>query len=377
LLALKGYTQEVEDAYTRALELCEGRGEIPQLLPVLRGLASFYLYRAEFEKGARIGEQVISLGERNSDERMQVEGHLLLGANLAFLNDLRAGLDHIERGIAAYDPQRHKPGRFQLGNNPGVVCLTMSALVFWMLGFPDRSRSRANEAIALAKKLNHPSSAAYAEFHAGLIDLWIGDDGLAHSHAQAVLEVANQQDFEIWQVVGSCLRGAAMARLGLAGEGLAIIEQSMNTYQRLNTPPVFWPMLLYLQAGACLRAARPADGLRLIDEAIEIGSQSSGKTLSSEFFQVKGDLLLAQSPKNVSEAESWYQNALDAAVEVDALMMQLRSALRLARLWRDRGETEKARNLLSETYNNFTEGYETADLREANALLSANPSTSH
>jgi predicted ATPase len=83
LLALKGYTQEVEEAYTRALELCEGEGEIPQLLPVLRGLASLYIYRAEFEKGARMGEQILNLAERYDDASARVEGHLVLGANLA------------------------------------------------------------------------------------------------------------------------------------------------------------------------------------------------------------------------------------------------------------------------------------------------------
>ena len=371
LLALKGYTQEVEDAYTRALELCEGQGEIPQLLPVLRGLSSFYLYRAEFEKGARIGEQILALAETNDDVGMRVEGHLLLGANLAMLNDLKSGLEHLEQGIAGYDPERHRPGRFQLGNNPGVVCLTTSALLLWMLGFPDRARGRANEAIGLSTRLNHPSSTAYAEFHAGLIHLWIRENELAHGHAQTVLDIAEQYEFEIWRVVGSCLRGAALAGLGSADEGLAMIEEAMGTYQRLNTPPVFWPMLLYLQAGACRLAGRPADGLRAIDEAIEIGAQSSGKTLLSEFFQVKGDLLLALALDKAAEAEDWYQNAVETAAEVQAPMLQLRAALSLSRLWCDRGETANAFKLLRDAYERFTEGFKTADLHEAKILLDA------
>jgi predicted ATPase len=371
LLALKGYTQEVEDAYTRTLELCEGRGEIPELLPVLRGLSSFYLYRAEFEKAARIGEQILNLSERNNDASLRVEGHVLLGANLALLNDLKSGLDHLEKGIAAYDPERPGTGRFQLGNNPGVVCLSTSALLLWMLGFPDRARERANEAIALSKRLNHPSSMAYAEFHAGLIRLWIRENDLAYRHAQTALEIAEHYEFQIWMVVGSCLRGAALAGLGSADEGLVIIEQAMKSYQRLNTPPVFWPMLLYLQAGVCRLAARPADGLVLIDEAIEITARTSGKTLMSEFFQIKGDLLLTLSSDASGEAEAWYKRALDTAAEVQAPMLQLRAALRLARLWRDRGEAKNARQLLSEAYDRFTEGFETADLREAEGLLEA------
>jgi predicted ATPase len=369
LLAWKGYTQEVEDAYTRALELCEGEGEIPQLLPVLRGLSSFYIYRSEFEKGARIGEQILSLAERYDDASARVEGHLVLGANLALLSHLRPGMEHLEKGIAAYDPERHGAGRFQLGNNPGVVCFTTSALVLWMLGFPDRSRSRTDDAISLATRLNHPSSMAYAQFHAGLIDLWKREAELADERARAVLDIAEEHEFPIWKAVGACLRGDALAEMGSADEGLTLIEEGMNNYQRLTTPPVFWPLLLYLQAGACRLAGRPSDGLTLLDEALEIATHTPGPTLWSEFFRLKGDLLLAVSTDNAASAESWFQRAVDAAGEVQAPMLQLRAALRLGRLWREQGKTEAARTLLSDAYGRFTEGFSTADLREAKALL--------
>ncbi len=172
LMAIKGCTQEVEEAYTRALELCQGQGEIPQLFPVLRGLSSFYIYVGDFEKGARMGEQILSLAERHDDTSMRVEGHLVLGYNLAFLTDLSLGLDHLEKGIANYDPDQHRSRRFRLGNNPGVACFTTSALVLWMLGFPDRALKRADDAVALANRRNHPFSMAYALFHAGLLHLW-------------------------------------------------------------------------------------------------------------------------------------------------------------------------------------------------------------
>jgi predicted ATPase len=293
----------------------------------------------------------------------------VLGANLALLNRLQPGMEHLESGIAAYDPERQGAGRFQLGNSPGVVCFTTSALVLWMLGFPDRSRERANDSISLSKRLNHPSSMAYAQFHAGLINLWKRESQLAHERAQAVLDIAEEHEFPIWRAVGSCLRGAALAGMGSADEGLALIEQAMSNYQRLRTPPVFWPLLLNLQAGACGSAGRPRDGLTLLDEAIEIATQTPGQTLWSEFFQLKGELLLAVSTDNAAQAESWLQRAVDTAGEVQAPMLQLRAALRLSRLWREQGKTEPARKLLSEAYGRVTEGFSTADLREAEALL--------
>jgi predicted ATPase/tetratricopeptide (TPR) repeat protein len=369
LLALRGYTQEVEEAYTRALQLCGGQGEIPQLLPVLRGLASLYIYRAEFDKGAQLGEQILRLAERTGDEGTRVEGHLVLGANLAFLNQLEAGLDHLEQGLAAYDPDQYGTSRFQLGNNPGVVCRVTSALVRWMLGFPDRACEQANEAIDLSRKLNHPSSMAYALFHTGLIHLWRREDDLAHRCALAVLDIAAEHDFPIWVAVGGCLRGAALARMGDAGEGLTVLEEAISTYQRLSTPPVFWPLIRFLQAGACGMADRAGEGLALLDESIELTGQSQGKTLVSEFFRLKGDLLLVLSPSNTAEAERWFRAALDAAANARAPMLQLRAALGLGRLLREQGQREEARELLTTAYARLTEGFTTADLTDAKALL--------
>jgi tetratricopeptide (TPR) repeat protein len=210
---------------------------------------------------------------------------------------------------------------------------------------------------------------AYALFHTGLIHLWRREEELADACAQAVLDIAEEHEFPIWRAVGSCLRGAALAGSGSADEGLAMIERAMRTYQRLKTPPVFWPLLLHLQAGACGSAARPRDGLRLLDEAIEIAMQTPGNTLWSEFFQLKGDLLLALSPGNAAEAESWFQKAVDTGTDVQAPMLQLRAALRLSRLWHRQGRTEEARRLLGAAYDGFTEGFTTTDLSEAKALL--------
>ena len=285
------------------------------------------------------------------------------------LDNLRLGLEHLDKGLATYNADRQGAPRFRLGNNPAVVCYTTSALVLWMLGFPDRALQRANDAIALANRLNHPSSMAYAQFHTGLLRLFRREADLAHGCAQAVLDIAEQHEFQIWSAVGTCLRGAALAGMGSADEGLALIRGAMSTQQRLKTPPVFWPLLLYLQAGICGVAARPGDGLQVIDEALAIAEQSAVKTMASEFLQLKGELLLALSRDNAAEAETWLQHAVRAAAEVQAPMLQLRSALRLSRLWRDQGKGEEARHALGEAYARITEGFTTADMTDAKALL--------
>jgi predicted ATPase len=238
-----------------------------------------------------------------------------------------------------------------------------------MLGFPDRARDRANDATALAKQLNHPPSTTYALFHTGLIHVWRREPELAHGCAQAVLDMAERHDLPMWKAVGSCLLGAALGGMGSADEGLALIESGMSAYQRLQTPPVFWPILLYLRGAACGLAGRPGEGLKLAEEGMAMALSGPSKTLWSNYFELQGNLLLILSPDDTTEAESWFQKAVDAAAESHALMLELRAALRLSRLWREQGKIEDARELLSDVYGRFTEGFAIADLSEAKALL--------
>jgi predicted ATPase len=370
LMAIKGCTPEVEDAYTRALELCRNQGEIPQMFPVLRGLASYYVYVGDFEKGAQLGEQILRLAEQNEDAGMQVEGQMILGYNRGFLGDLELGLEYLQKAIASFDPGRQRSLRFRIGNNPGVVSLTTSALFLWMLGRTDSALHRAEEALALADRLNHPFTTAYALFHTAMLHLWLLDFEVVRERAQAVSAVAERHDFEVWRALAGCMHGAALAGLGQAEEGLTLLNRGIELYRELKTPPVFWPLLLLMRAGVCGQAGRPAEGVRLAGEALAIVDQGSGYLLASEICRLKGDLLLAASPGNRKEAESLLQRALEVARESRADMFELRAAVSLSRLWREQGEPEKGRRLLSAVYAKFTEGFTAADLTAARALLS-------
>jgi predicted ATPase/class 3 adenylate cyclase len=369
LMAVKGYTAEAEEAYARALELLEGEPELARGFPVLRGLASFYFYRAEFEKGAQVGREILRLADQQHDPSMRVDGHLVLGASLAFLDELHTGLDHLERAIAYFEPEQHRSRRFRLGNEPVVAGFTTSAFILWMLGFPDRALERANEAVALATRLEHPSTLAYALFHTGFLHLWRREPELVRDCAQGVIGVVEEHDFQIWRALGTLLLGAAETGLGRFEEGIAQIREGLNLYQGLKTPPVFWPLLLFVQAGAYARARRPAEGLPLIDEAIEIAGHGSGTTLFPEFYLLKGDLLSGLGEGDGSGAEPWFQQAFDVAQNLGAKMSELRAAIRLCQLKRDQGSAKEGDQALRALYETFTEGSATPDLTDARNLL--------
>jgi predicted ATPase len=365
LLATKGYMPEVEEVYTRIVELSQAAGEVSQLLPVLKGLYSYYTFRGEIDKVLPIGEQILDLAKRYNDGNMRVEGHLVLGSFHAFTGNIDLGLEQLEKGISYIDPNRHRSSRFRLGNHPGVSCYIASALILWAKGHPDRALQRANEAVELAKKINHPYSLAYALFHTGFLRYWRREVELYLRCAQALLEAAEKYKFQIWYAVGTCLHGAGIASLGRAEEGLAQIQLGMDLYQGLKSPPIFWPLLRSIQAGVCGQVGKPEKGLAFLDEVLANYSPDQGTWLMAEFFRLKGDLLLALSPDDPTEAELWYRRGLKTAQEQGATMLELRAAIGLARLWRN----PEGRELLSKTYAKFTEGFTTVDLIEARELL--------
>jgi predicted ATPase/class 3 adenylate cyclase len=365
LLAIRGYTAEVEQAYEQALALSEEMGELPRRFPVLRSLASFYLYRGEFDKTAAVGRELLGLAEEQGEADLLVEGHLVLGSSLAFLGDLSSGLDHLDRAIALYDPLAYSRGRLRLGPSPGVVSHTTSALILWTLGYPDRAVERAARAVELATQLGHPFTLAYTHFHVGVLNLWRRDMELVATRAGAVLDVAEEHDYRIWRALALALQGVAMTALGRPEEGLARTEQGVAMYEGLKTPPVFWPLLLSIRASGLGLGGQPAVGLDLIDPAIQMTKERD--ILYPEFALLKGDLLLALD--DVAGAESNFRRALDAARDLGARMPELRAATRLTRLRAaSRTAPDELENLRS-VYEEFTEGFETPDLREARSIL--------
>lgn len=365
LMAIRGYTAEVEETYSRALALAKESGDLPQRLPVLRSIVSFFFYRGEFDKAATVGRQLLELAEQQHDTGFQVEGHLVVGVGDSFTGDVPSGLDHLDRAIALFDPQQSS-GRFHFGPNPGVTSHTSSAFLLWLTGYPDRAVARATRGLELAEQLNHPYTLAYTLFHVGFLDLWRQELELVYQRAMKALDVSQQHDYPIWKALALVLQGTAMTGLGQPEEGLSRIDQGVALYQGQTTPPTFWPLFLSLRTRACVLGSQPARGLELIDQSIAMTGEG---LLYGDYSVLKGDLLLTLS--DPESAEAWFHSAFDVASKQGARMSQLRAATRLARLWRETDKQADGIELLRGVYQTFTEGFDTPDLVEARAVLSS------
>ncbi|MGH2655756.1 MAG: ATP-binding protein [Actinomycetota bacterium] len=367
LLALRGYTAEVDEAYRRALAMIGEAGGLPRLFPVLRSVASFHLYRGEFDKAVAVGRELLDLADQEDDVGLQVEGHLILGANLASLGDASTGLDHLDRAIALFDPERHRTAGVRLGPSPGVVPYTTSAFFLWSLGYPERAVDRASRGLDLAQRLNHPFTLAYALFHVGFLDLMRRELELVRERAEGVLEIAEDHGYEVWRALALVLHGVAMTGLGEQEDGLARSAQGIGLYRGLPTPPVFWPPLLTVRAVGLAMGGRPKEALEVMDQVLELYSGAPPNVLYPDAPLLKGDLLLMVSGPEA--AEPWFQHAFDVADEVGARLPQLRAAMRLTQLWRAAGVRAGGIDILRRVYDTFTEGFDTPDLAEARGIL--------
>jgi hypothetical protein len=339
---------------------------VPQLFPVLRSLASFHGFRGEVDKGIHYANEILALADTQHDASMRVEGLVLLGSGTGFSGRLEAGLGSLEEAIRAFEGGGYRARRLRLGIDPRVSCLTTAGFFEWLLGFPDRAVGRANRAVAIASELDHPYSLAYALYHSGFLHLWRREPEIVQQRATAALRIAGSTDLPVWRALGTCLLGAATSALGGPSDGLREIAAGVDLYQGLRTPPVFWPFIRYLHAGAYLEAGMAEPGLRMVDEAITLAGPDS---LPGPLFHIaRGDLLLVGPEPDLAEATASYELAYALGKRQDAPMPQLRAATRLVRIASD-GAREGRVQALREVFATFTEGMTNPDLVEAATLL--------
>ncbi|MBI3325820.1 MAG: hypothetical protein HYZ81_03845 [Nitrospinae bacterium] len=378
LMAAKGYAApEVEQAYTLARELCQHVGQTPQLFPVLWGLWAFYLVRRQGQTARELGEQLLTLAQRQQDQALLLIAYQSLGVTLYYLGELPPARAHLERGIALYDPQQHRSLAFRYGGDPGVHCRIWAARALWSLGYPDQALQRSHEALTLAWELAHPLSLAAALYWAGSLHQSRWETRAAQERAEAAMTLSSEQGFPFWLAAATMLRSWTLAERGQGAEGIARMHQGLAAL-RATGAGIAQPYYLGLLAEAYGKGGQTEEGLRVLAEALAAAHTSGERYYEAGLYRLKGELLLAQEGKRqrakgkseeVTEAEECFRKAIEIAQHQSAKSLELRAVMSLSRLWQQQGKKEEARHMLAEIYGWFTEGFDTADLKEAKALL--------
>jgi len=367
LIVIKGHAStEVEDTYLKARRLCEQLGDTPELVPVLFGLWRYYITRPRPRAAAEIGESLLRLANDANDPALSVIACYTLGFSRYQMGELLQARQLQEDGISRYSPeQRHAPV-FRFAQDLGVGCRSYSALSLCLLGFPDQALARGQDALAMAHELSHPFSVGFAGCWLAFVAQFRRDARMVREKSEAALALASEQGFPVWVAAATTMHGWATAIEDGSEAGLAELQQGIAAWRATGAGAwlAYYDTLL---AEVFERLGKAEAALHELDEAQAAMEKTEERWWEAEIYRLRGSLLLRHSM--ASEAERWFERALDVAHRQRAKLLELRAAVHLASLWRDQGRNAEARERLAPVYGWFREGFETADLREAKSLI--------
>jgi class 3 adenylate cyclase/predicted ATPase len=367
LRAVKGQAApETGHAYSRARELWEQLDSSSEFLQVPYGQSRYHAFRGELELALRLDEDLLRLSRQRSDSAGLVLGHLSSGRTLVFIGGFASSRLHLEEVLELYDPISHRLLVHRTGILPQVISQAWLGNALFCLGFPEQSLARSNSAIAEARRLNHvPSLADSLAIGTRLLAL-VGDDAALCERVDQLVSVATEHGFPHWLAQGDIYRGWVKVKNGDVTEGMSLLRSSSAAY-RASGAELIVPHYMDMLASTCEIAGQVEEGLVLLDDALRIVERTGERWFAAELNRHKGRLLLRQG--HTEGAEELYRKALGIAKKQEAKLWELRAAVSLARLRRDRGRHAEARDVLASVYGWFTEGFDTPDLKDAKALF--------
>jgi predicted ATPase len=371
LLMLKGHTAlEAEQVYRRAEELCQQVEDSPQRCAALAGLWWFHLGQGRFHICRELAEQCFALAQRLGETALLQETHAILGSTLFYLGELVPARAHLEEGITLHDPRQYPFRSLIEGRDPTVTCICWAAWTLWLLGYPDRALTRAHEALTLARQVSNMYSLCHALYFASTLHMWRREVHLVKETSDAVMAISRDHGFVRWLGGATLRQGWVLVEQGAAERGIATIRQGLAAW-RSTAGELGLPGNLARLAEVTAKAGHAEEGLQVLDEALAIVHKNGERYNEAELHRLRGELLLLQTPADEGQAEVAFHRALAVARQQQARSWELRAALSLGRLWHRQGKRDDAREMLSSVYGWFTEGFDTADLQEAKALLEA------
>jgi len=371
LMAGKGYADpETVAALERANRLVTETAAVgtPLHFSVLYGLWVSNFAGGAIAAALEHASNFLSSAQSQPSSGPLLVGHLTLAISLIFSGDYRAGLPHFETAASLYRPDEHRDSAFSYGQDIGVSAFVTLSLALWHRGYPDRSARAADRALAYSRELGHAHTFAYALALAGQAAVLARDVATACAYGNDCVALTSEHGLSHWGTYGRILQGWADAQRGEATKGIARIRDGMAAYEATGAR-VYTPLFLTLLGEALALAGKLEEALTALDDASAKAAGSGVRGWDAEIHRLRGELTLRLPYRDPAKAEDSLRTALAIAREQGTRSYELRAATSLARLWREQGHRMEARELLAPLYGSFTEGFDTADLKEAKALL--------
>jgi adenylate cyclase len=371
LMITKGWAApETERAYLRAQELAETGGTAAQRFSLLLvGVFGTAYVGGRLKEARDRLEQTRSFASQQPEPEFLLELHHHDWSIALSTGELEAAQRHVEDGLAFY--QAH-PGSVPVtpysAHHPAVCGHSWGAIIFWLCGYPERARRHADQAVSLAHEVGHSPSLIFALGHRANSHQIAGEIRPALEAAEAAITMAEKEGVHLFESWARVARGWALAHLGQAERGVAQIREGLAMASA--TIGEMWRTYNLAQlAEACGKVGRIDEALEVIAEALDVVQAKGERWWEGEIFRLRGELLLMRNPSGQAKAQTSFEQAIEIARKQSAKSLELRATMSLARLLASQGRRGEARATLAAVYNWFTEGFDTADLKDAKKLL--------
>ncbi|HLQ59323.1 MAG TPA: AAA family ATPase [Gemmatimonadales bacterium] len=370
LTATKGWgAREVETAWVRARTLCDHVGETSQMFRILAGLWRLNLVHARLRTAREMAEELLRLAISLKDPALEVEAHHAIAYPLNHAGEHVAAHEHATRGLALYDPRHFRANSLLLTQDPGVECYLQSARALWVLGYANQSMEATQQSFALARTLGQPNNLVWAHVAAGIMYQLLREVARSLEEWDEAIRLSAEHGLAQLLVWAKPWHGWTQVKLGRRAEGIAEIREGLATLQAMGTE-ITRPQCSALLAESVAEDGRVEEGLAIIAETLAMVERTGAGYYEAELHRLNGELLLMQGEgTRQREAEASFQRAIELAHLRLAKSFELRAATSLYRLFKGQRRDGEARRCLEQTYSWFTEGFETADLRDARELL--------
>src|SRR5262249_15842288 len=309
-------------------------------------------------------DQIATLPATPALRREEIKLEVAFGNVLTLTGDLVAGKEHYDRALAIYDPAEHRPLTTPSGRDLRVALLSFRSNCVWQLGYPTASRNDAERAVKIAREMGHATTLIYALSRAATSYTLCRCYAAAHAQIDELITLADERG----KTLGTLMRGRLFGLTGNAADAVRAITSAVASL-RSTGATLYEPHYLSLLALAHAELDQPDDARRCIEDAIDKMESSKERWCEADVHRIAGEIALKSPAPDTGRAEKYFDRALVVARQQQARSWELRAAMGMARLWRDQGKSQQARELLAPVYGWFTEGFDTLDLKDAKALL--------
>jgi class 3 adenylate cyclase/predicted ATPase len=375
LIHIKGYTApETKAALERArvlMQHAEAVGEpADDPLLIFSILFGFFVTNYVAFNGdvlRDVAAQILTLAEKQGTTGPLLIGHRLTGICLLATGDIAEGRTHLDRALALYDPAEHRRLATRFGQDTRVTVLCQRALALWMLGYPNASLADTEHALKDAREVGQGATLMYALWWMNPTQTLCGNYAAANAQLDELAALADEKGAASWKPLIMIYQGCQLVLIGNAADAVQMITSGLDAWRSMGATTQL-RILAYL-AEAYGELGQFDDAWRCIGEALTAIDTTKERWFEAEINRVAGEIALKSPEPDVAKAQAYFERALSVARRQQAKSWELRAAMSMARLWRDQGKRDEARNQLAPVYGWFTEGFDTLDLKEAKALL--------